>query len=74
MLEQDKQDDLRRLYNLLSRIENGLDPLRKIFKEHVKEDGIERIQVSRRRRRRRRRCRFLLSMGVRMGGERMGCL
>ncbi|KNC55985.1 Cullin-3 [Thecamonas trahens ATCC 50062] len=45
MLTQDKQDDLRRLYNLLARIENGLGPLRDIFRNHVRDDGLARIEA-----------------------------
>jgi len=35
--------DLQRMYNLLSRIENGLEPLRLRFEEHVKTSGLNAV-------------------------------
>lgn len=35
--------DLQRMYALLSRIENGLEPLRHKFEEHVKNSGIAAV-------------------------------
>lgn len=39
LLDQDKEDDLNRMYNLLHRIPDGLDPLRTRFEDHVKKVG-----------------------------------
>lgn len=39
LLDQDKEEDLNRMYNLLHRIPDGLDPLRLRFEEHVKRVG-----------------------------------
>lgn len=35
--------DLQRMYALLSRIENGLEPLRHKFEEHVKNSGLAAV-------------------------------
>jgi cullin 1 len=35
--------DLQRMYSLLARIPEGLDPLRKKFEEHVKKAGLAAI-------------------------------
>lgn len=35
--------DLQRMYSLLARITEGLDPLRKKFEEHVKKAGLAAI-------------------------------
>ncbi|KIK69633.1 hypothetical protein GYMLUDRAFT_34019 [Collybiopsis luxurians FD-317 M1] len=40
LLDYDKDEDLQRMYALLSRIPEGLDPLRKRFEEHVKKAGL----------------------------------
>lgn len=40
LLDFDKDEDLQRMYALLSRIPEGLDPLRKRFEEHVKKAGL----------------------------------
>ncbi|KAG5648294.1 hypothetical protein DXG03_004866 [Asterophora parasitica] len=39
LLDFDKDEDLQRMYALLSRIPEGLEPLRKRFEEHVKKAG-----------------------------------
>lgn len=39
LLDHDRDDDLQRMYALLSRIPEGLEPLRKRFEEHVKKAG-----------------------------------
>ena len=39
LLDYDRVEDLQRMYVLLSRIPEGLDPLRKIFEEYVKKVG-----------------------------------
>ncbi|KAI8381581.1 Cullin [Radiomyces spectabilis] len=44
LLNLDKQDDLHRMYALLSRIPEGLDPLRVSFEAHVKKAGLSAIE------------------------------
>jgi cullin 1 len=44
LLEQDKEDDLNRMYNLLHRIPDGLDPLRTRFEEYVKRVGLSAVE------------------------------
>lgn len=44
LLEQDKEDDLNRMYNLLHRIPDGLDPLRARFEEYVKRVGLSSVE------------------------------
>lgn len=39
LLDYDKDEDLQRMYALLARIQEGLEPLRKKFEEHVKNAG-----------------------------------
>jgi cullin 1 len=39
LLDYDKDEDLQRMYSLLARIPEGLEPLRKKFEEHVKKAG-----------------------------------
>ncbi|KAF7299052.1 CULLIN-2 domain-containing protein [Mycena indigotica] len=39
LLDYDKDEDLQRMYSLLSRIPEGLEPLRKRFEDHVKNAG-----------------------------------
>jgi cullin 1 len=39
LLDFDKDEDLQRMYALLARIPEGLEPLRKKFEEHVKRAG-----------------------------------
>ncbi len=43
LLDFDKDEDLQRMYALLSRIPEGLDPLRKKFEEHVKRAGLAAV-------------------------------
>ena len=44
LLDFDKDEDLQRMYNLLARIPEGLEPLRKKFEEHVKKAGQDAIK------------------------------
>lgn len=39
LLDYDREEDLQRMYGLLARIPEGLEPLRKRFEEHVKKAG-----------------------------------
>jgi len=39
LLDYDREEDLQRMYSLLARIPEGLEPLRKRFEEHVKKAG-----------------------------------
>lgn len=41
---QERIDDLRRMYDLLARIPNGLQPLRELLEAHVKEQGLQAIE------------------------------
>jgi cullin 1 len=43
MLDYDKDEDLQRMYSLLSRIPEGLEPLRRNFEEHVKRTGLAAV-------------------------------
>ncbi|KAH9482249.1 Cullin-1 [Psilocybe cubensis] len=43
LLDFDKDEDLQRMYSLLSRIPEGLEPLRKRFESHVKQAGLAAI-------------------------------
>ncbi|KAG6918745.1 hypothetical protein DXG01_011936 [Tephrocybe rancida] len=43
LLDFDKDEDLQRMYALLSRIPDGLEPLRKRFEEHVKNAGLAAV-------------------------------
>lgn len=43
LLDFDKDEDLQRMYALLSRIPEGVEPLRKKFEEHVKKTGLTAI-------------------------------
>ncbi|PFH53934.1 hypothetical protein AMATHDRAFT_53605 [Amanita thiersii Skay4041] len=43
LLDYDKDEDLQRLYSLLSRIPDGLEPLRKRFEDHVKASGLRSV-------------------------------
>ncbi|TFK69401.1 ubiquitin-protein ligase [Pluteus cervinus] len=43
LLDFDQDEDLQRMYALLSRIPEGLEPLRKRFEQHVKEAGLSAI-------------------------------
>lgn len=44
LLDYDKAEDLSRMYALLARIPEGLEPLRKKFEEHVKRAGMAAIE------------------------------
>ncbi|KAK4705022.1 cullin 1, partial [Phenoliferia sp. Uapishka_3] len=44
LLDQEREVDLQRMYLLLSRIPNGLDPLRERFEQHVKKAGLESVE------------------------------
>ena len=43
LLDNDRQGDLQRMYNLLSRIPDGLDPLRTKFEAHVRKAGLSAV-------------------------------
>ncbi|KAI5814214.1 Cullin [Pyronema omphalodes] len=43
LLDNDRQGDLQRMYNLLSRIPDGLDPLRTKFEAHVRRAGLAAV-------------------------------
>ncbi|KAH6912520.1 Cullin-1 [Coprinopsis sp. MPI-PUGE-AT-0042] len=45
LLDFDKDEDLQRMYALLSRIPEGLEPLRKKFEDHVKKSGSDAAAV-----------------------------
>lgn len=44
LLDNDRQDDLARMYNLLSRIQDGLEPLRRKFETHVRNAGLSAVE------------------------------
>lgn len=44
LLDHDKQEDLGRMYNLLARIPEGLDPLRTRFETHVRKAGLSAVE------------------------------
>jgi cullin 1 len=44
LLDQDKQEDLGRMYKLLARIPEGLDPLRMRFETHVRKAGLSAVE------------------------------
>jgi hypothetical protein len=44
LLNQDKQEDLFRMYSLLLRIPEGLEPLRTRFETHVRKAGLSAIE------------------------------
>lgn len=44
LLDNDREDDMARMYKLLARIPEGLDPLRSKFKEHVQRCGLQAIE------------------------------
>jgi hypothetical protein len=44
LLDFDKDEDLQRMYSLLSRMPEGLEPLRKKFEEHVKRSGLVAVE------------------------------
>ncbi|RYP55840.1 hypothetical protein DL771_012307 [Monosporascus sp. 5C6A] len=43
LLDNDREDDMARMYNLLSRIPEGLDPLRQKFEAHVRNAGLAAV-------------------------------
>jgi len=43
LLDSDRQSDLQRMYNLLSRIPDGLEPLRTKFEAHVRRAGLSAV-------------------------------
>lgn len=45
LLEDDKIDDLTRMYTLLSRIPRGLEPLRTTLEKHVQNVGLQAVQT-----------------------------
>ncbi|KAM3519235.1 hypothetical protein NHJ13051_000703 [Beauveria bassiana] len=42
--DNDREEDMARMYNLLARIPNGLDPLRTKFENHVRRAGLAAVQ------------------------------
>ncbi|KAF2456085.1 cullin-1 [Lineolata rhizophorae] len=44
LLDNDRQEDLGRMYSLLSRIPEGLDPLRSRFETHVRKAGLAAVE------------------------------
>ena len=44
LLDNDRQDDMGRMYQLLSRIPDGLDPLRTRFENHVRKCGLAAVE------------------------------
>lgn len=44
LLDNDRQEDLGRMYRLLARIPEGLNPLRKKFQEHVEKSGLAAVE------------------------------
>ncbi|KAI1102185.1 Cullin-domain-containing protein [Jackrogersella minutella] len=43
LLDNDREDDMARMYNLLSRIPDGLEPLRQKFEAHVRNAGLAAV-------------------------------
>ncbi|KLU81874.1 Cullin-1 [Magnaporthiopsis poae ATCC 64411] len=43
LLDNDREDDMARMYNLLARISDGLDPLRAKFEAHVRRAGLAAV-------------------------------
>ncbi|ERT01595.1 cullin 1 [Sporothrix schenckii 1099-18] len=43
LLDNNREEDMARMYNLLSRIPDGLDPLRKKFETHVRNAGLSAV-------------------------------
>jgi cullin 1 len=43
-LDADKDTDLYRIYTLLSRIPEGLDPLKVKFEAHIKREGLSAVE------------------------------
>ncbi|EDN04794.1 conserved hypothetical protein [Histoplasma mississippiense (nom. inval.)] len=44
LLDTERQEDLARMYRLLSRIKDGLDPLRNKFETHVRKAGLAAVE------------------------------
>lgn len=44
LLDNERQEDLARMYRLLSRIKDGLDPLRTTFENHVRRAGLAAVE------------------------------
>ena len=44
LLDNDREEDMARMYKLLSRIPEGLDPLRQKFESHVRKAGLSAVQ------------------------------
>ncbi|KPM42388.1 Cullin-1 [Neonectria ditissima] len=44
LLDNDREEDMARMYNLLSRIPEGLEPLRTRFETHVRKAGLAAVQ------------------------------
>ena len=44
LLDMDRQDDLARMYRLLARIVDGLEPLRTRFEAHVRKSGLAAVE------------------------------
>ena len=44
LLDNERQEDLARMYRLLSRIKEGLNPLRQIFEVHVRKAGLAAVE------------------------------
>lgn len=44
LLDENRQTDLQRMYNLLSRIQDGLEPLRRKFATHVRTAGLAAVE------------------------------
>lgn len=44
LLDNERQEDLARMYRLLSRIKEGLDPLRTTFENHVRKAGLAAVE------------------------------
>lgn len=44
LLDNDRQEDLARMYRLLNRIVDGLDPLRSKFEHHVRKCGLANVE------------------------------
>lgn len=44
LLDNERQEDLGRMYKLLSRVKDGLDPLRSRFEAHVRKSGLAAIE------------------------------
>ena len=46
LLNNDRKEDLARLFRLFTRIPNGVDPIAKAFKDHVTERGLELVEMA----------------------------